>query len=225
MLKIAHRGAKGHAPENTMAAFQKALALQCDGIELDVRLSKDGQVVVFHDHNLSRLCGDDRPLDQCSSWEINELWVSGRERIPFLADVFDLVGPGFLLNIELKVFETAAPVVALIEDYVLRKGFDYRQFLVSSFDWLALQQVRRLHGEIPLGVLTQTDLELAAGFADSIKAETLHPYFHLLNRESVLHLQQIGLKVFAWTANAPEDIERLKSFGVNGIISDFPDRI
>lgn len=225
MLRIAHRGAKGYAPENTMTAFRRAIELGADGIELDVHLSADGQIVVLHDTTLDRTTtGSGAVADM--SWEaiVSCPTRDGEECVPLLGAVFDLIGPNFLLNIELKTATAVQPVLYLIEAYV-DNGFSPSQFLISSFDWVALQDVRRSHPEIPLGVLTQTDLELAVGFARSIGAETIHPYYHLLTKEKVRQLQEEGFRVVTWTVNEPEDIAQVRTWGVDGIISDYPDRL
>lgn len=223
MLRIAHRGAKGHAPENTLAAFRKAIGMGADGIELDVHLSADGRVVVFHDATLDRLTGRKGTVAQTDWDTLCTCRVSG-EKIPSLEEVLDLIGPGFLLNIELKAGTCARPVMEILERYV-EKGYAYRQFLISSFDWVALQAVRSLHPEIPLGVLTETDLSLAIGFARTIRAETIHPYFHLLDAGHVGQMQAEGYRVYAWTLNEPGDIARIKSYQVDGIIGDYPERL
>jgi glycerophosphoryl diester phosphodiesterase len=82
-----------------------------------------------------------------------------------------------------------------------------------------------LNSEIPIGVLTKTDLELALAVAKFIQAKSLHPHFHLLTKENTVRIQEKGFLVFPWTVNEPEDIKKIKSFKVNGIITDFPDRI
>lgn len=223
MLRIAHRGAKGHAPENTLPAFRKAIGMGADGIELDVHLSADGRVAVFHDATLERLTGRQGTIAE-TPWDILcECRVAG-ESIPSLEDVLDLVGPNFLLNIELKAGACARPVMDILGQYVA-KGYDYRQFLISSFDWLALQHIRTLHPEIPVGVLTETDLGLAVSFARTIRAETIHPYFHLLDAGKVRRMQAEGYRVYAWTLNEPGDIARIKSYHVDGIIGDYPERL
>lgn len=224
MLRIAHRGAKGYAPENTIAAFQKALDLGADGIELDVHLSADGHVVVIHDHTLDRTTDGTGEVASLTWDEIAKSRIDGIHKVPSLEQVLDLVGPGFLLNIELKVPDSGEAVLDILERCTA-KGFSYDQFLISSFDWVALQDVRKRHPKIPLGVLTETDLELAIAFAHSIHAESIHTYFHLLDAEKVRRMQRNGYRVFAWTVNEPEDITRVKSYLADGIISDFPDRI
>lgn len=227
ILKIAHRGAKGYAPENTLMAFQKAIEMGVDGIELDVHVSLDGAIVVIHDETIDSTTNgkggvNKLSLQEIQSFEINE---TNRERIPTLEEVFDLVNQQCFINIELKSYETADAVVALIEKYVSKKNWNYTDYLVSSFDWNALQQVCFLNDKIRIGVLTATDLDLAIAFAKFIKAKSIHPYLHLLTKENTLTMQEKGFQVFSWTVNEMEDIQKMKSLLVDGIISDFPDRI
>ena len=225
MLKIGHRGANGYEPENTLISFQKALEMQVDGIELDVHLSADGELIVIHDETIDRTTNGSGPVNKLSSRELKQFRINDYYEIPFLSQVFDLVDKNCFINIELKSYETADKVVELIEQYVAEKNWSYDHFLVSSFDWNALQQVRFLNEDIQIGVLTETDLDLALAFAKFIKAKSIHPNFHLLNKENVSKIQQKGLQVFPWTVNELEDIEKIKAYKVNGIITDFPDRI
>jgi glycerophosphoryl diester phosphodiesterase len=225
LLIISHRGAKGHAPENTLISFQKALDLGVDGIELDVHLSTDNQIMVIHDKTVNRTTNGDGFVNQLSLQELKALRIADEHQIPTLAEVLDLVGRKIFINIELKGKHTAKPVLALIEKYIAAKNWRYDSFLISSFDWNALQEIHQLNPNIALGVLTETDVDLAIGFAEFIKAKSIHPYFHLLNKENTMLLQQKGFQVFPWTVNEPEDIQKIKSYTVNGIITDFPDRI
>lgn len=225
ILNIGHRGAKGHLAENTLESFQWAIDFGVDGIEFDVHLSADGQIIVIHDESVDRTTNGSGLIKKKSVVDLKALRIENQFEIPLLHQVFDLVNRKCLINIELKAGETAKPVVDLIENYVLEHGWHYSDFLISSFDWPALQTVRDLHQEIPLGVLTATDLDLAIAFAKFIKAETIHPYFNLLTAENTLQMKEQHLKVFSWTINEPEDIQKIKSFNVNGIITDFPDRL
>ncbi len=225
ILNIGHRGAKGHVAENTLESFQKAIELGVHGIELDVHLSADGQIIVIHDETIDRTTNGNGAVRDHSLLVLQTHQIDRRFRIPVLADVLELANRKVLVNIELKVFETAGPVVDLIEKYVLEKNWRYDDFLISSFDWVALEKVRSLHAEIPLGVLTSTDLDLAVAFAKVIRAETIHPYYHLLTAENVASMHAHGLRVFAWTVNEFEDLQLIRSLGVDGIITDFPDRL
>lgn len=219
MHKIGHRGAKGYFAENTLASFQKAIELGVDGIELDVHLSYDEKVMVIHDDTIDRTTSQKGFVKELSSKELEQL------SIPTLESVFDLVNQKCFINIELKTYETADKVAELIEQYVTEKAWKYEQIIVSSFDWNALQQVHFLNDKIQIGVLTNTDLNLALAFAKFIKAYAVHPYYHLLTAENVAQMQSKNFKVYPWTINESEDIIFVKSLNVDGIITDFPDRI
>ena len=225
MLKIGHRGAKGYEPENTFVSFQKALDMQVDGIELDVHLSSDSEIIVIHDETIDRTTNGKGFVNTLSLLELSAIRIDGKYEIPTLKEVFDLVNQDCFINIELKSYEATDKVVSLIEKYVAKKGWKYDRFLVSSFDWNALQQVAFLNDKIPIGVLTETDLDLALAFAKFIQAKSIHPHFHLLTKENTAQIQQKGLQVFPWTINEVEDIQKIKTFNVNGIITDFPNRI
>lgn len=225
ILKIGHRGAKGHAPENTLISFQKALDMHVDGIELDVHLSADGELIVIHDEKIDRTTNGIGTINTLSLSELKTFRINQEHKIPTLKEVLDLVNHQCFINVELKGNGTAKPVVSLIEEYVLKKNWKYNHFIISSFDWNALKEVRSLNSKIPIGILTHTDLELAIAFAKFIKAEAIHPHFHLLNQEKTEQMQKESFDVFPWTVNETEDIKKIKSFKVNGIISDFPDKL
>ncbi len=222
---IGHRGAKGHLPENTLASFQKAMELKCDGIELDVHLSADGEIIVIHDETVDRTTDGNGLVSKLSLSEIKALRIEGKHQIPTLSEVFELVNKKCFINIELKSETSTEPVIKLIEKYVSNKEWNHNHFLVSAFDWNNLQKIHRINPKIKLGVLTETDLHLAIAFAETIKAESIHPHFHVLTLENTLQMQKKGFKVYPWTVNESADIQKIKSFKPNGIITDFPDRI
>jgi glycerophosphoryl diester phosphodiesterase len=218
MIKIGHRGAKGHVAENTLASFQKAMELGVDGIELDVHLSLDEKMMVIHDDTIDRTTSGKGLVNDFYSSDLKAFGI------PTLDAVFELVNRKCFINVELKTFETADKVAELIEHFVSEKNWDYADFIVSSFDWNALQRVSFLNDRIQIGVLTNTDLDLALAFAKFIKAYSIHPYHHLLTKENVIQMHSKNFKVYPWTVNEPEDIIFVKSLHVDGIISDFPDR-
>lgn len=225
MLKIAHRGAKGYEPENTLQAFQKALDLNADGIELDVHLSADGHIIVIHDETIDKMTNGKGFVNTLSLPELKSFLVADQYEIPTLKEVFDLVNKKCFINIELKNADTLTKVVSLIDEYVSEKKWSYDHFIVSSFDWNALKEVHNFDSKIPIGVLTETNLDLALAFAETIKAKAIHPYYHLLNEENTKEIQQKEFLVLPWTVNIEEDIQKIKSFKVDGIISDFPDKL
>lgn len=215
MLKIGHRGAKGHAPENTLASFEKAMALGVDMIELDVRLSLDKIPMVIHDERIDRTTSKTGLVTDYIAKELQHLGI------PTLRDVFELVDNRCMINVELKTFSATQPVL----DLIAKSTFDKSKILISSFDWNALQEVRFHNETLTIGVLTETDLDLALAFAKFIKAYSIHPYYHLLTAEKVTKIKEKGFKIFPWTVNEPEDITFVQSLGVDGIITDFPERL
>ena len=219
ILKIGHRGAKGHKPENTLISFQKAVDLKVDGIELDVHLSLDGEIMVIHDETIDRTTNGKGFVNQFIALELKKYGI------PTLSEVLDLVNQKCFINIELKGIGTAKPVVDLIAHYISEKNWNYTDFLVSSFDWKMLEETHFLNPKIRIGVLTEESVEEALAFAKNIKAFSIHPDYVLLSKENVALMQENGFEVYPWTVNSKEDIQKIKSFNVNGIISDFPDRI
>lgn len=219
MLKIGHRGATGYAAENTLDAFHKAIELGVDGIELDVHLSLDGKIMVIHDATIDRTTAGTGFVKDLTAKELHIF------DIPTLEAVFELVNQKCFINVELKTIETAGKVVALIEHFVFKKNWNYDQFIVSGFDWNAMQQVHFMNDKIRIGVLTNIDLDLAMAFAKYIKAYSIHPYYDLLTAENVIQMQSENFKVYPWTINEPSAITFVKSLNVDGIITDFPDRL
>lgn len=225
MLKIAHRGAKAYEPENTLQAFQKALDLNSDGIELDVHLSADEDIIVIHDETIDRTTNGKGLVNDFTLAELKSFLIDGKNQIPTLNEVFALVDKKCLINIELKGLGTPSKVVSLIEQYISEKNWNYNHFIISSFDWNMLQETSTLNSKIAIGVLTEENLDTALAFAEKIKAKAIHPDFNLLNEENVRQIQEKGFLVLPWTVNTKEDIQKVKSFKVNGIISDNPDKI
>ena len=215
VLTIGHRGAKGHAPENTIASFEKAIEMGVDMIELDVHLSNDLVPMVIHDDTVDRTTLATGNVANFSAKELQQLGV------PSLEDVFTLVQNKCSINIEIKVYAATQPVLDVLQS----SSFDVDKIIISSFDWHVLQEIRFQNDTIKLGVLTETDISLAIGFATLIKAFAIHPYYHLLTAENVEKIKEKGLKLYTWTVNEPEDITFVKSLQIDGIITDFPERI
>jgi glycerophosphoryl diester phosphodiesterase len=215
MLKIGHRGAKGHLPENTLASFEKAIELGVDMIELDIRLSLDKIPMVIHDTTVDRTTSSVGLVTDYSAKELQSLGI------PTLKEVFKLVQNRCEINVEIKEFSATQVLLDLIDENLLDKN----KILISSFDWNALQEVCFHQEEIRIGVLTETDLDLALAFAKFIKAYSIHPYYHLLTAENTEKINEKGFKIFPWTINEPEDITFVKTLEVDGIITDFPERL
>lgn len=219
MLKIGHRGAKGYVAENTLASFEKALALHVDAIELDVYLSSDNEIMVIHDETIDRTTTKKGFVKEFTSSELKELLI------PTLEEVFHLINQRSIINIEIKDANATQKVIQLIEKFINKHQWNYNLFQISSFNWTVLEEVSITNSKIATGVLTENSIENAIAFAKKINAHSINPYFKLLNHETVKFIHSNGFKIYTWTVNSTEDIIFVKSLQVDGIISDFPDRI
>ena len=224
ILKIGHRGAKGHLAENTLPSIQKALDLGVDGIEIDVHRCSSGELVVFHDFTLDRMTNGSGEISGFTLKELKKLKTKGNYKIPTLAEVLVLVDNRCLINIELKGKNTAKEAARLIKFYIDKKGWDYKSFIVSSFQEDLLETLYGTNKKIPIGVLTDTNLNKAVAFAKTVNAMAIIPDYTMLTAEIVEELKQ-NYKVITYTVNNLKPLARIKSYGVDGIISDFPDRL
>lgn len=221
MLCIGHRGARGHEPENTLRSVQRALKLGADAVEIDVRVI-DHELIVFHDATLRRTTNGRGRLTRKTFAELRALDAGKGERIPTLREVLDAVGRRGMINIELKGRGTAGPVAALIREYVRERGWQFSDFLVSSFHRRELRELAQ--SEIPLGILFKRFAGRFAPVAAELGACAIHPNLRYVNRRLVERAHASGLKVFVYTVNRPRDIARMKALGVDGLFTDFPER-
>jgi glycerophosphoryl diester phosphodiesterase len=224
MLKIGHRGAKAHIAENTLASFEEAFRRGANGIELDVHRCATGELVVIHDFTVDRTTDGSGEISKMSFNDLQKLVVEGQHQIPTLQEALDLVGPDRFINIEMKGQHTAKAVADVVEGYIA-KGFSYDNIIVSSFQHEELEAMYATNKKIHLGVLTQASVAEALELAEKVKAKALHPHFSLLTERNVKKAQDAGYKIYTWTVNEPDDIVRMKSYGVDGIISDYPERL
>ena len=224
-LNIGHRGVKAYEPENTLISFQKALELNANGIELDVHVCKSGELIVLHDFTVDRTTNGTGAVSDLTLTELKKLRINGTIEIPTLDEVLALCNKSHFINIELKGTHTAQLVCDCIERNRKQNNFDYSNFIISSFQREELAMVAQYNSKIPIGVLTQASVEQALEWADEFRAKAIHPHFSLLTTENVALTRQKSYQIYTWTVNELEDIQRVKQLGVNGIITDFPDRI
>jgi len=224
-LIIGHRGAMGHETENTLASVQKAIDLGVDMIEIDVFNVKSGETVVFHDDTLERLTNAGGNIEDWNYFLLQKVILDGGHRIPKLQDVLRLIDHKVKLNIELKGSGTTDRVNFIINYYIKEKGWKLDDFIISSFKWDELKAMRALNPDIPIAILTGEDPVEAIPIAKELKAEAINPNFEMLNAKNNLEIQEAGFKIYVWTVNEPEDIIAMKRFGVDGIITNYPERI
>jgi len=225
ITKIGHRGAMGYAPENTLKSFKKALELNVDAIELDVYVCKSGELVVIHDDKVNRTTNGEGYVIEKTLDELKTLDAGDGEKIPLLSEVLDVINKKVKINIELKGTGTANPVYELIEEYVKNKSWKYDDFIISSFNHYELKRFRELNSLIKIGALI-TGIPIGfAEFAEKLNAYSVNLCIEFINQEFVDDVHKRGLKVYVWTVNDSDDIERMKNLNVDGIFSNFPDRL
>jgi glycerophosphoryl diester phosphodiesterase len=232
LTKIAHRGASGLFPENTRLAFQKAIEARADMIELDCQLSHDGHVVVFHDENLSRIAKTrgtigERSLEQLKKVDIGSWRKKSfcRERIQTLEEVLALNGGAAGLCIDIKQFAGSPAGIELKLLFTI-SHFDYLdRVILSSFDYHCLRRVRELAPDARIGVIFGAGVhEDPIAAAIGLGALSIHVQKELASRDFLQRAWDEGFDVFVWTLNDLAEIEKFASLGVQGIVSDFPER-
>ena len=224
-LIIGHRGAKGHVAENTLPSVSKAIELGVDGIEVDVFLCKSGELVVFHDKTLQKLTDGMGFIEDLTLDSIQKINVLGNYKIPTLKEVIDLIQGKVFLNIELKGNGTALPTHELLKTYLKEGYWNANQFIISSFNWDELKHFYELNKEVPIAVLTDADPLDALPIAKTVQAKAINPSFKSLTVKNVKKIQQAGIKIFPYTINKNEDIKKMLVLNVDGIITDYPERV
>ena len=224
-LVIGHRGAKGYVAENTIPSITKAIELRADGVEIDIFKCATGELVVFHDLMLDKLTDFEGYIEEISLDSLRKARVLGSYVIPTLNEVLDLINGRVILNIELKGSQTALPTNDLLQDYFKKTSWDPSDIVVSSFNWDELVLFYNVNKQVPIAVLTDDDPLDAIPIAKKINAYAINPKHSLLTKKTSEKIKAEGIKLFPWTVNEPNDIERMISLEVEGIITDFPDRI
>lgn len=223
-LVIGHRGAMGHETENTLASVQKAMDLGVDMIEIDIFKVKSGELVVFHDETLDRLANAGGKIEEYHYYTLTQVVLDGNHKIPLLQEVIRLIDKKVRLNIEIKGKGTTDRLNHIIKHFIEDKAWPKDSFVISSFDWEELRTVRAINPTVPIAVLTDSDPMEAIAIAQELNAEAINPHFAKLTQENVNAIKKAGFKVYTWTVNDPQDIIDVKRFGVDGIITNFPER-
>lgn len=220
-----HRGAMGHATENTLASIEKGIELKADMLEIDVFKIKTGEMVVFHDDDLDRITNAKGKIEEYTFDELRKVLVAGKHQIPTLQEVIETIDKKVVLNIELKGTNTATDTHRIIEEYK-KKGWRNKHFFISSFRVGELQKMRSLSTEIAIGLLTYKDpIETIIKTGKELKAQAINPYYKTLTAENAAVMKANDFKIYPWTVNEPLDIKNIQELKVSGIITDYPERI
>ena len=229
-LVVGHRGASGYAPENTQVSFELALEQGADVVELDVHLSRDGEVVVIHDERLERTTDGQGFVAEHTLAELRRLdagrWLDPRfvgQRIPTLDEVVAWAVGRTRLAIEIKTGPMVYPgieeqVVAVLERHGMRE-----QALVIAFDHHVLRRLRELDSGLATGVLYHCRPIDPIPLARAVGAQVLEPNWSFVTAQDVAAAHAAGLLVSTWATSEPEALRRLVATGVDGIATNHPD--
>ena len=217
----------GHVLENTIESVQKAIELNVDGIEIDVFKSKTGELVVYHDPFLSRLSNSNAFIEQISLDSIKKIELIGGYFIPTLKEIVDIIPEKIFLNIELKGQDTSFETNKIITNYLKTYNFPTSKFIISSFRWDELKKIRSINKDIPIAILVDSlhKINDAIKLAKQINAFALNPNKEFITKEIVNKIQSKNIKVYPYTINTPRNIRKMRSMGVDAIITDYPERI
>ena len=229
-INFAHRGYRAMYPENTLLAFRKAIEAGCDGIELDIQLSKDGELVVTHDEDLWRTTGYDGAVRDMTLAGLRALDAGGGERIPLLSEYFELITgmPGMdhppITNIELKNSEVSydgmeEKALALVRE----RGVENR-VVFSSFNHESVIKLKKLAPEIPCGFLCsgKPDIDALAALMRDTGVDFLHPDIASIDSQFIEAAARRGIRLNIWTVNDEPTMRRLIEQGAHGIFTDDP---
>lgn len=233
---FAHRGAKMVAPENTLPAFEQAIALGAQGIELDVQCSKDGVLVVMHNFTVDETTSGKGRVVDLTAAELSKLDAGSHFNakfanvgVPTLEEVLAVITGDLKLNIEVKTQDPMGgrevePLVELIQKHNL-----YDQVIVSSFNPITLLKLRHTDPQVALGLLYWGQ-ELPAFLREIwlspiLRPEAFHPHHTLIDEEYMVWANAVPAAVNTWTVNDPDEARRLAALGVDTIITDVPDVI
>ncbi len=222
---IAHRGASGYKPENTLAAFQAAIDLQADAIELDVQICKSGEIVVFHDKRLKRITGVKGKIKKRKLAGLRKLDAGEGEHIPTLKEVLDLCDARINLNIELKSKRTAMSTAMVIRNGIRTGHWKNEHFFVSSFHKRELRRFHEICPEIPIGLLYNKRPKKLKKRIKLFDPVSVHLNVRFIKKKWIDMVHENELKVYVWSVDDPEVAAVLISYGVDGFFSNYPDRL
>lgn len=235
-LVLAHRGANKIAPQNTLPAFEKAIQFNADGIETDVHLCKDGEIVICHNYTVDATSNGKGSIDEMTFAELRELdfgsYFSNDFKgvtLPTLAELLTLVKNMQLINIEIKAPKKDNDLVKRVVEEVYKFGVE-KNSIISCFNPECIKQVKDIDENIKTALLYEDD-ELGneimtfgvAKYCQQLKADAAHPHRNLITHKEIIDLHNLGIAVNPWTVNLKEDIIKLTNWGCDALITDIPD--
>lgn len=235
-LVLAHRGANKVAPQNTLPAFKQAIQFNADGIETDVHLCKDGEIVICHNYTVDATSNGKGSIDEMTFAELRELDFGSYfskdfngVTLPTLAELLTLVKNMNLINIEIKPPKKDNDLVKRVIEEIYKFGIE-KNSIISCFEPECIRQVKEIDKDIKTALLYEDD-ELGneimtfgvAKYCQQLNADAAHPHRNLITHKEILELHNLGIAVNPWTVNTREDIIRLTNWGCDALITDIPD--
>ncbi|OGY51261.1 MAG: hypothetical protein A3J65_04810 [Candidatus Buchananbacteria bacterium RIFCSPHIGHO2_02_FULL_45_11b] len=241
MLKIGHRGAKAYAPENTLTGIRKALEMGVDMVEFDIRITKDKYPVVIHDSQLARLGKKFRRIKNLNLKEVKKIRLKDGEEIPTLGEVLGVINNRVGMDIDLKVKSSAQIVIQTLRDY----DVDFTNVMISSSFAGEIRMAEQLEPEVTTALVFRSgntmSIWLVLDFLAILflpitmyyiswlvrraNADYLNINYHFLDKRKVARFKRKGIKICAWTVDNVKKINYLKNLGIDGIITNYPDRL
>jgi len=220
VLRIGHRGACGHAPENTLASIEQAIVFRCDLTEVDVQRTADGSLILLHDERVDRTTNGKGPVAEMNLEDVRKLDAGRGQNIPTLEEVLQTAHGRLGLILELKAEGLAYDVCGIVR----ASGFS-GEIIYASFLHDELQHVRRADPDAKTLVLFKRLPKNPAAEATRLQATHVGLRFDTATLPLVKTLHKARLTVFVYTVNRPADIAKMRALGVDGIVSNFPEKI
>lgn len=220
ILRIGHRGARGYAPENTLASIEQAIALRCSFTEVDIQRTADDELILLHDERVDRTTNGRGPVSDLTLPDIRKLDAGDGQMVPTLKEALRAAKGRIGLILELKTKGLAYDVCTIVR----AEGLD-RSVIYASFLHEELHQVRRIDPQADTLALFKWFSKVPVSQAVRLQATHVGLRFNTATKRRVRAFHKAGLTVFVYTVNKPAEVNRMKLLGVDGIISDFPDRI
>jgi glycerophosphoryl diester phosphodiesterase len=217
MLRIGHRGARAYAPENTLASFRKSLEIGVDAVELDVRKTKDNQLVVIHNADVKRTTNGEGLVSELTLAQIKGFSAEGGEKIPTLEEELDFLDKKVKVLVELKEEGVEDQVLSIVH----AKGVE-KNVVVTSFLEEALRKVRELNKNIETGLIYSKHSNPVKA-ALELKANYLVALYKFTHTATIQKAHENGLKIVVWTINNPDEAQEYAKKGVDGIATNKPD--
>lgn len=229
---FAHRGYSGKYPENTMLAFKKAVEVGADGIELDVQLTKDNQIVICHDERIDRTTDGkgrikDLTLNELRQFDASYIYAGkyGINPIPMFEEYLEFVKDlPITTNIEMKtgIYEYL-PMEKMVYDLICKYNLQ-KKVIISSFNHYTIMRMKEFAPELEYGFLTEDWILDVGNYIKSHGVQCFHPNFHNLIPSIVKEVKDCGIKINCYTVNEVEDVIDLAKKGIDSVIGNFPER-